>query len=68
MIPISNCFQGIQPYEVPRDVKPNLIMADARIINDIVPEDRWAFDVLNDEGEAKLREVVTAVKSMAANL
>ena len=51
-----------------RTLKPNLIMADARIINDIVPEDRWAFDVLNDEGEAKLREVVTAVKSMAANL
>ena len=51
-----------------RTLNPNLIMADVCIINDIVAEDRWAFDVLNDEGEAKLRKVVTAVKSMGANL
>ncbi|KAF9505885.1 hypothetical protein BS47DRAFT_1489623 [Hydnum rufescens UP504] len=47
---------------------PALIAADAHLLNDIAPQDRWAFDILNDEGEAKLREVVAAVKAMAANL
>ena len=51
-----------------RILKPKLITPDPDIVNDIAPEDRWAFDVLNDEGEAKLREVVTEVKAMAANL
>ena len=51
-----------------RTLQPRFIMADVDIINDIAPEDRWAFNLLNDEGEAKLREVVTAVKAMAANL
>ena len=48
-----------------RILKPKLITPDPDIVNDIAPEDRWAFDVLNDEGEAKLRQMVTA---MAANL
>jgi len=51
-----------------RALQPKLIMPDADIVNDIAPEDRWAFDVLNDQGEAKLREVATAAKAMAANL
>ena len=42
----------------------NLIVVDACII---APEDRWAFDLLGDKGEAKLREVVTVVKAMAVN-
>ena len=50
-----------------RILELNLIVVDACITNDIAPEDRWAFDLLSDKGEAKLREVVTAVKAMAAN-
>jgi predicted DNA binding protein len=49
-----------------RILEPNLIMADAHIVNDVAPEDSCAFDLLSDEGETKLREVVTAVKVMAA--
>ena len=45
-----------------------LITADAHVLNDVTPQDRWALDILNDEGEAKLREVVGVAKSMAANL
>ena len=50
-----------------RILELNLIVVDAHITNDIAPEDRWAFDLLSDKGEAKLREVVTAVKAMAVN-
>ncbi|KIO07936.1 hypothetical protein M404DRAFT_997632 [Pisolithus tinctorius Marx 270] len=37
-------------------------------LNDVAPQNRWAFDLLNDEGGAKPRVVVAAVKEMAANL
>ena len=50
-----------------RILELNLIVVDAHITNDIAPENRWAFDLLSDKGEAKLREVVTAVKAMAVN-
>ena len=49
-------------------LEPKLIAAQADFVNDVAPLDRWAFDVLSDIGEAKLREVVATVKSMAANL
>ncbi|KAF9793408.1 hypothetical protein BJ322DRAFT_1207756 [Thelephora terrestris] len=47
---------------------PRLIAPDADIVNDVAPENRWAFDLLSDEGEAKLREVVATVKAMVQNL
>ena len=45
-----------------------LIAADTRVVNNVAPEDRWAFDVLTEEGEVKLRELVAAIKVMGANL
>lgn len=51
-----------------RTLEPVLIAADALVLNDVALQDRWAFDILGGEGEAKLREVVAAVKVMGANL
>jgi hypothetical protein len=51
-----------------RTLGPALITADAHILNDVAPQGRWAPDILDDEGETRVREVVGAAKSMAANL
>ena len=51
-----------------RTLEPALITADAHVLNDVAPQNRWAFDMLDEEGEKRLREVVVAAKSMAANL
>lgn len=44
------------PREIPRDL---------RYINDVAPKDRWAYNLLEEAGEAKLREIVAHVKAMA---
>ena len=51
-----------------RTLEPKLILPDPCIVNDVAPKDRWAFDILKEEGGAKLKEMVTVVKAMAANL
>ena len=51
-----------------RNLQPKFILPDPDFVNDVAPEDRWAFDILEEEGGAKLREVVTEIKAMAANL
>lgn len=48
-----------------RAVEPHLILADAATV---APQDRWAFDILTYGGDVKLKQVVAAVKAMAANL
>jgi hypothetical protein len=49
-------------------LKPALISADAHIVNDVALQNRWAFNMLDEEGETRLREVVVSTKSMVANL
>jgi hypothetical protein len=51
-----------------RSVDPTAIARDLAIINDTAPEARWMFNLLEEAGEAKLRDIVNAVKGMAAAL
>ena len=44
------------------------ILLDPHFLNDEAPEDRWAYNLLEEAGEAKLREIVGHVKAMAAAL
>ena len=50
---------NLSPPEIPRDLQR---------LNDVAPEDRWAYNLLEPAGEAKLREIVGIVKTMAAVL
>ena len=51
-----------------RHIDPPAIVRDPVVANDIAPEAQWAYNLLQPAGEAKLREVVNAVKGMAAEL
>jgi len=51
-----------------RSLTPPKIYPDPYIINDEAPEDRWAYNLLEEAGEAKLREIVGHVKAMAVAL
>jgi len=51
-----------------KNLTPHEIPHDPRRLNDEAPEDRWAYNLLEEAGEAKLREIVAHVKAMAAAL
>ncbi|KAF8801965.1 hypothetical protein BYT27DRAFT_7261619 [Phlegmacium glaucopus] len=51
-----------------RSIDPPAIARDLVMVNDIAPEARWAYNLLELAGEAKFREVVNAVKGMTAGL
>ncbi|KAH9481476.1 hypothetical protein JR316_0006003 [Psilocybe cubensis] len=52
---------------VTRSIDPPGVARDLTIVNDIAPENRWAYNLFEPSGEAKLREVVNAVKEMTKN-
>ena len=49
-------------------VLPELIPDDRRYSIDIAPANRWNLDVLTPQGEERLRNVATHVKTMCAEL
>ena len=51
-----------------RSIDPSAIARDLAIVNDTAPAARWMYNLLEEAGEAKLREIVNAVKGMAAAL
>lgn len=51
-----------------RRITPPRILPERDIINDTAPEDQWEFDIMKEEGEARLRAVVTHIKAMAATI
>ncbi|KIM78064.1 hypothetical protein PILCRDRAFT_824776 [Piloderma croceum F 1598] len=51
-----------------RSIDPPAVARDLVVVNDIAPEARWAYNLLEPGGEAKFREVVNAVKGMTAGL
>jgi len=48
------------------NLTPHEISRDPHRLNDVAPEDQWAYNLLEEAGEAKLREIVGNVKSMVA--
>lgn len=51
-----------------RSIEPSGIARNQDIVNDTAPEARWAYNLLEETGEAKLREIVKDIKGMAAAL
>jgi len=47
-----------------RSLDPPCIPRDTIIIDDTAPEAQWAYNLLEETGEAKLREIVDHIKAM----
>ena len=60
------CVYAFEPAT--RSIDPPAIARDLVVVNDIAPEARWAYNLLEPAGEAKFREVVNVVKGMTAGL
>ena len=51
-----------------RSLTPPRILPHPVIVNDTAPQERWNYDVMELEGEARFMEIVTEIKKMAADL
>ncbi|KAF8555902.1 hypothetical protein OG21DRAFT_1495925 [Imleria badia] len=49
-------------------IEPTAVEAHLELTDDTAPENRWAYDIITDEGKTKLRAVVMDIKSMVANI
>ena len=47
---------------------PPSITRDAMFVTDVAPADRWNYELLEDGGETKMRELVEEVKAMCKNI
>jgi hypothetical protein len=59
------CFYSITKAGL---VFPESIPASPQYVIDTAPVDRWNYDILADEGEAKLRRIVQAITTKCAQL
>ena len=65
---MGTCFSV---YEYARDtgiLLPPLIAPDRNIVNDVAPEERWNYKLLEEAGAEKFREIVAEVKAMAQTI
>ena len=51
-----------------RQLEPELILGDTKIVIDTAPRERWDLDVLTDEGERKFRDLIGDVKRMCEQM
>ncbi|KAI6034804.1 hypothetical protein EDC04DRAFT_2200344 [Pisolithus marmoratus] len=51
-----------------RRITLKCITPDHKFVTDTAPKERWNLDILQPEGEARLKEVVGYIKKMAAEL
>lgn len=51
-----------------RSLTPYRIPPHPLILTDTAPQERWNYDVMESEGEARFMEIVTEIKKMAADL
>jgi hypothetical protein len=47
---------------------PPSITRDAMFVTDVAPADRWNYELLEDGGETKMRELGEEVKAMCENI
>ena len=62
------CFYSFDKTNPDAGINPPGIPRHPTRINDVAPEARWCYDVLEADGEAKLREVVEYIKQECAGL
>ena len=62
---MGTCFSV---YEYTKDtgrLTPSMIAPDPEIINDVAPQARWDYELLEPAGEVKFRSIVTEIKAVA---
>jgi len=47
---------------------PRTIVRDPKYVTDVAPADRWTHELLEPAGEVKLKELVTLIKAMCADI
>jgi hypothetical protein len=61
-------FSVYEYHPQTRRLTPRRILPHPNILNDIAPQERWNYDVMQPEGEAKLKQLVSEIKKMVAAL
>jgi len=61
-------FSVYEYHSDTRILTPELILPDLDVVSDIAPQDRWNYDVMTPEGEAKFKQIAGEIKKMAAAL
>jgi len=62
------CFYSLDTANVEASIVPLRIPRHPSIVNDTAPVQRWGCDVLDAEGETRLRAVVNEIKEACANV
>jgi hypothetical protein len=60
---MGTCFSVYEYTKETRVLSPSLIAPDPNIVNDVAPEERWNYELLEAAGEEKFRAMV--IKAMA---
>ena len=62
---MGTCFSVYEYTKETSCLTPPMIARDPDIINDITPQARWNYELLEPAGEVKFRSIVAGVKAMA---
>ena len=61
-------FSVYEYHSDTRILTPWRILPDPDVLSDTAPQERWNYDVMTPEGEAKLKQIAEEIKVMAAAL
>src|SRR5882762_7608301 len=62
---MGTCFSVYEYTKETNRVAPSSIPRDPDTVNDVAPQARWKYELLEADGEAKFRSIVTEVKAIA---
>ncbi|KAG6374039.1 hypothetical protein JVT61DRAFT_4678 [Boletus reticuloceps] len=62
------CFYHLDTIDVAANIKPDNIPKHPTKVNDTAPMQRWDCDILDAEGEARLRAVVDSIMAACENI
>ena len=62
---MGTCFSVYEYMKETSRLTPPMIARDPDIINDVAPQARWNYELLEPAGEVKFRSIVAEVKAMA---
>lgn len=65
---MGTCFSVYEYTKETSRLTPPLIARDPDIINDVAPQARWNYELLEPAGEVKFRSIVAEVKAMAQGI
>ena len=65
---MGTCFSVYEYTKESRVLSPPLIAPDPNIVNDVAPEERWNYELLEATGEEKFRAIVADVKAMSQDM